>query len=321
MLPSQEADLSPILAYPDKHPSDQERPGERVFGLNDGETPRCDPGLFSTSLDSTGLRQTEATSCEATTKRGITEDGSLVDKDKPTSSWSGVVHENSEKSKYPTLFAIFSLVIKFLDFDGGMRARGVCRGWYSVLKVLKPLMFPAVYHLPVELIQYILRFTTVVGFDNARLTCKAWYMSSLSVPVLKLHLAGIGFGKTDSLIRDSKDPRYLAKRLHRECCLGAGGTGICHLRNVAVLDMSEVTPTKNTHFTVSTCGTHALICEGCVVYVYRLKPADEELAEFVACVVCPRRVLAVSMDTSSRRYSVAILLVSTLRAWASNQCG
>jgi len=153
ILPSQEADLLPALAYSDNHSSDQERPGERISGLlNDGETPSGDPGLLSTPLDSTGLREV---SYEATTKRGITDDGSLVNKDKPASSWSGVVHGNSEKSNSPTLFAVFSLVIKFLGLDGIMRARGVCKGWYSVLKALKSLLFPAVYHLPVELSQNI----------------------------------------------------------------------------------------------------------------------------------------------------------------------
>jgi hypothetical protein len=63
------------------------------------------------------------------------------------------------------------------------------------------------------------------------------------------------------------------------------------------------------HFTVSTCGSYALLSEGYVVYVYRLLPAAGRWMEFVASVICSRRVLAVSMDTSSRRFAIAILLV------------
>jgi hypothetical protein len=60
-------------------------------------------------------------------------------------------------------------------------------------------------------------------------------------------------------------------------------------------------------FTISGCGKFVLITRGRVVYVCELlsrKPGIQPLTR----IVCPRKVLGVSMDTSSKRYAVAILL-------------
>ncbi|KAF8543570.1 hypothetical protein BDD12DRAFT_188742 [Trichophaea hybrida] len=204
--------------------------------------------------------------------------------------------------------SVFRYFARFLDFQDVLMARGISRVWRDALQVVRPLKFPAVYYLPVELLQQIYNLTTPQGFNNARRTCRAWYISSLSASIQQHHLGVMGFS-TDPLVKKSKNPLYLSRRLARECSLGADGSGRCDLRNVAILDLSDISSTASVHFTVSMCGSHALLCEGCVVYVYCLQPNSENLMEFVACIVCPRRVLAVSMDTSSKRYSVAILLV------------
>lgn len=206
----------------------------------------------------------------------------------------------------------FRALAPFLSFQDTLMARKVCRSWRDAICAFKPLKFPAVYHLPVELIQQVMTLTSPGGFNDARRTCRAWYASSLTVSLLRQHLGTMGYCETDPLVRGSKNPMYLARRLGRECGLGADGSGTCGLRELAVLDMSGVTARESVHFTVSVCGSHAMLCEGCAVYVYRLHPGAGELMEFVVCIVCPRRVLAVSMDTSSRRYSVAILLVGFL---------
>ena len=67
-------------------------------------------------------------------------------------------------------------------------------------------------------------------------------------------------------------------------------------------------------FTVSVCGKFVLVVEGCLIYVYRLSGLGSSASvhggflEPLTSVICPKRVLAVSMDTSSRRYAVAALL-------------
>ena len=82
------------------------------------------------------------------------------------------------------------------------------------------------------------------------------------------------------------------------------------MQNTEVVDLEELVSHERIQFTVSICGSHVMLTDGCVIHVYRLNPESDELLEFVSTIVCPRRVLAVSMDTSSRRFSVAILLVS-----------
>jgi hypothetical protein len=202
-------------------------------------------------------------------------------------------------------------LIKFLDFRDVLNVRGVSRAWRDAIYAVKPLRFPAVFSLPVEIIQQILWLTSPSDFNNARRACRAWYASSLNVAVLRYHLDSMGFCKTDPDIKDSQNPVYLSRRLSRECSLAGDESGTCGLRNSAILELSESLTSTTSHFTVSTCGTHALLCDGCVVYVYRFKSNGPDFVEPVATIVCPQRALAVSMDTSSRRYSVAILLVST----------
>ena len=68
------------------------------------------------------------------------------------------------------------------------------------------------------------------------------------------------------------------------------------------------------HFTVSVCGKFVLVTEGCLIYIYSLRDSSNHSHVYgghlspVTTVVCPHRVLAVSMDTSSQRFAVAALL-------------
>lgn len=70
------------------------------------------------------------------------------------------------------------------------------------------------------------------------------------------------------------------------------------------------------NFTVSVCGKYLLVAEGCMIFIYRLssdqKPSDDGVSSVgltaITSVICPRRVLATSMDTSSHRFAVAALL-------------
>ena len=68
------------------------------------------------------------------------------------------------------------------------------------------------------------------------------------------------------------------------------------------------------HFTVSVCGRYLLVAEGCLIYVYSLRDSTSISHRYgghlslVTTVICPHRVLAVTMDTSSQRFAVAALL-------------
>ena len=68
------------------------------------------------------------------------------------------------------------------------------------------------------------------------------------------------------------------------------------------------------HLTLSVCCKFLLVTDGCLIYIYALcdnsstsHPHGGHLSP-VTTVICPHRVLAVSMDTSSNRFAVAALL-------------
>lgn len=134
----------------------------------------------------------------------------------------------------------------------------------------------------------------------------------------------------------------LSKRLATECSLLADWTGNGLSRKLSSLsdrqtnhtgialtsetDFSELSAGYNpsrmgdsqhgsaVHFTVSVCCRFILVTEGCLIYVYSLRDSTSvshihggHLSP-VTTVICPHRVLAVSMDTSSHRFAVAALL-------------
>jgi len=205
----------------------------------------------------------------------------------------------------------FIRILSFLDHRSLLSARLTRKSWNDVCVEHKLLKYPSVYQLPVELVQEILGSTSPLSFNISRHVCRAWYLSALDPSLLKQHLGALGFHNAEASVRDSRNPHYLVTRLSRECSLCPDNPEGSGLRNTAILDLSELVAADTANFTVSMCGFYALLSEGCVVYVYRLKSARERM-EYVTSVVCPRRVLAVSMDTSNQRFAIAVLLVHPL---------
>lgn len=142
------------------------------------------------------------------------------------------------------------------------------------------------------------------------------------------------------------DEWLMSTRLARECALGPDwtGNGLCpaneslkclfpehDLRRTPFIhttstDFTEIgvhypggdEPTSGISFTVSSCGKFLMVAHGCLVYIYELN-CSHSLSDVdegkqnsairpVTSVICPRRVLACSMDTSSHRYAIAVLL-------------
>lgn len=129
----------------------------------------------------------------------------------------------------------------------------------------------------------------------------------------------------------------LSKRISRECALGPNWLGHGLAMNTSpeatssaaftlasTIDFTDVAvhyPGANsagTLFTISGCGRFLMAANGCLVYVYELNRweicgATPNMAKSgalrpVTSIICPSRVLACSMDTSSHRYAIAILL-------------
>jgi hypothetical protein len=150
---------------------------------------------------------------------------------------------------------------------------------------------------------------------------------------------------TANHVLDSKthfnDEWLMSKLLARECALGPEWTGnglnsgsssprnltsgiqvqpkTTPLEVTAVVDFTELGihyPNNGTFsgttFTVSACGKFLMVANGCLIYIYKLNcdPRDVHIPGHlkpVTSIICPRRVLSCSMDTSSNRYAIAIL--------------
>ncbi len=118
----------------------------------------------------------------------------------------------------------------------------------------------------------------------------------------------------------------MSKRIARECALGPdsslnqNGNAFCHTSTIDFTDIEVHYPgpdLASTTFTVSGCGKFLMAANGCLVYIYELNRSHNVtsstisspgLLRPVTSIICPRRVLACSMDTSSQRYAIAILL-------------
>ena len=142
----------------------------------------------------------------------------------------------------------------------------------------------------------------------------------------------------DRIAASVNEEWILSKRLATECSLRPDWTGNGLLSDLApsisgqstsliitsTTDFSELSngcnPTGGCqhapvlHFTVSVCNKYLLITEGCLIYVYPIQDPTSNSHDSVnylsslTTVVCPHRVLAVSMDTSSQRFAIAALM-------------
>lgn len=99
--------------------------------------------------------------------------------------------------------------------------------------------------------------------------------------------------------------------------LGGGFTGEMRSTPMSLTSTPNIVAGSAVNFTVSGCGKFVLVAEGCVVYVYRLlhhsratgkSGRSKPTLNAFTSIVCPKRVLAVSMDTTSKRYAIAALL-------------
>lgn len=202
--------------------------------------------------------------------------------------------------------------------------------------------------LPTEIIHGIYYRLGPADFNSARRTCRSWFIGSLDRSLLETMLRRGGFSGstrhdvTANYVLDSKvkvnDEWLMSKRLARECALGPHWTGsglppkaclseTMHKSafvHISTIDFNEVavpcvtTNIAGTIFTVSCCGKFVMAANGCLVYIYELNrhyamsghniDIHPGSLRPITSIICPRRVLACSMDTSSHRYAIAILL-------------
>ncbi|KAL2072730.1 hypothetical protein VTL71DRAFT_12073 [Oculimacula yallundae] len=191
----------------------------------------------------------------------------------------------------------------------------------------------AASRLPTEIIQHIYDRLAPNDFNSARHTCRSWFISSLNRQLLAIMLRRMGYsdGIQDNRSSQNKtqilSPEWLmSKRIARECALGPDvlqiGSSNSALHQICKFDFTEIEvhypgpDLASTTFTVSSCGRFLMAANGCLVYIYELNRSHKSgdsidspgLLRPVTSIICPRRVLACSMDTSSQRYAIAILL-------------
>lgn len=193
--------------------------------------------------------------------------------------------------------------------------------------------------LPTEILQYIYSLLQTDDFNAARHTCQSWMTASLdrTLLVTMLKQAGwwssilriltpIGLARSPAVSEEYIMSKWISKECNFANPAGrafvqVGYTdfrGIIHQPGVGNLH-GEVA------FTVSLCGRYLIAAIDQIAYVYELnhictrsqhawpiplrRPQGMPLGFMrpVMSVICPRRILSCSMDTSSGRHSVAFL--------------
>lgn len=109
----------------------------------------------------------------------------------------------------------------------------------------------------------------------------------------------------------------LSRHLSRQCALASHWTGngldarpaIVESSNIDFIELGNYASYNNRSggliFSLSACGRFILVARDTLVYIYELQGG---IIFPVTSVLCPRRVLAVSMDASSGRHAMAALL-------------
>jgi hypothetical protein len=111
----------------------------------------------------------------------------------------------------------------------------------------------------------------------------------------------------------------LSRHFSRQCALASEWTGnglddrsaiveSCDLDFTELANgcfASDTNPNGNLVFSASICGRFLMVAKDTLIYVYDMRSGS--LAP-ITSVVCPRRVLSMSMDTSAGRHAVAALL-------------
>ncbi|KAJ9604990.1 hypothetical protein H2200_010379 [Cladophialophora chaetospira] len=242
---------------------------------------------------------------------------------------------------------VIDTVLGHLSFDDYKTLRLVCRQWY--VSVPQPHL-PGAYRLPREILKHIFSYMALWEFDAARHACKHWFLASLDRNVLEpmLKASGcqtglaadverlqgkiaakrrswdnqLGPAKTDA--EDVIDKEWLcSKRLATETRLSPGWRGnslsdssqFSRMSLIEEVDFSKglASPTLSTQarFTVAACGKYVMVVSGGNISVYSLSDPDTSLVPIVR-LATGINVVAVSMDTTSERYSVAALLAGRI---------
>lgn len=232
------------------------------------------------------------------------------------------------------------ILMPYLGHAAWKALRLTCRSWHACVISAVPPKLPPAYNVPTEILQNIYQSLGPKDFNVARHTCQNWLRASLDKKLLISMLQRGGWwssaeqnlnsrhAKTDinPIATDTSDEWFLSCRLSRECSLSSHWTGnglslptdqksfleasLTHFDELADGRPSpDGRQSAGIVFTASICGQMLLVAKDTLIYVYRLQGTT---LQAVTIIICPRRVLALSMDPSSGRNAVAALLEGRL---------
>ncbi|KAH7077038.1 hypothetical protein FB567DRAFT_563181 [Paraphoma chrysanthemicola] len=232
-----------------------------------------------------------------------------------------------------SILTLTKLLLPHLDPSSRKALRLTSRAWYQVLGTLAPTTFPASYRVPAEILQHMYAYLGPKDFNAARRTCRAWMRASLNRTLLVAMLTRGGWSSSTGAEWTSEaalnpnnttgsspsDGWTLSRYLARQCALSSGWTGNGLDERAAVIESSQVDfgelasgystlrrdQSGGLLFSASVCGQFLLVARDALIYIYSL--SNWTLFP-VTSVVCPRRVLSMSMNVSCGRHAVAALL-------------
>ncbi|QRC93705.1 hypothetical protein JI435_039020, partial [Parastagonospora nodorum SN15] len=224
------------------------------------------------------------------------------------------------------------LLLPFLDISAYKSLKLTSRVWYCTLNLVAPPRFPASHRIPIEIIQHIFNYLHPREFNAARHTCRCWMRASLDKGLLSSMLERGGWSSgaivdlkrkmhthdTHGSLVQSKE-WLLSQYLSRQCALACNWTGNGLDNRPAVVESTSINckgfldghgssariQSTSLIFSASTCGRFVLFARDTLIYIY---DTQHGFLIPVASVICPRRVISMSMDVSYGRHAVAALL-------------
>ncbi|OAG00431.1 uncharacterized protein CC84DRAFT_1155234 [Paraphaeosphaeria sporulosa] len=232
--------------------------------------------------------------------------------------------------------ALAAVFITYLDGASLEALRSTCKEWRAAIDRNTPSRQTASHCLPTEILHNVFRYLGPRSFNAARHTCRHWMRASLDRKLLRTMLERGGWLSyvenlhTANLADHQPTPSNasnlwsLSRMLSRECSLSFEWTGsgvpaknrqdsgvFAEVSHTDFTDLagghsgSEARGSAGLVFTTSRCGLYVLVGRETIMYVYHVQGSS---LEPVTSIVCPRRVLAMSMDISYGRNAVAALL-------------
>ncbi|KAF1814873.1 hypothetical protein P152DRAFT_236681 [Eremomyces bilateralis CBS 781.70] len=188
--------------------------------------------------------------------------------------------------------------------------------------------------LPTELIHLIYNFLGSRDFDSARRTCQSWMRASLDPKLLlralklggwlqeceytmdRIAWEGFASGTTDFSLRVMSNLLALTELWNYPQRLPDGEPSVSEPRlfaPAAVMDFTGLVPgyeedpmqVSSLIFRVSVCQKFLLVAHSSMIYVYEL---FECRFHILTTILCPRRVVDMSMDSTCQLYAIAALL-------------